>query len=186
MWRRLPLLLSCALLGPAAYAGKAALVVGSPAPDYSGRDAVTHERVHADTQRGKVVILTFWATWCAPCRKELPILEALQRKVGKDFLRVYAVPFDEPDQTYGALVKAARSWQITLIDDRYGSIAGRYRIDSIPHLFLIDRDGRIAVEHAGFGEGSLEQLVADVNSALRNAPQAPPAPDESSGAPPAH
>jgi thiol-disulfide isomerase/thioredoxin len=121
------------------------------------------------------VVLTFWATWCAPCRKEVPILENLQGKVGKDRLVVYAVPFEQTSETYSALVRLFRSWKITLIDDRSGEIARHYGIHSIPHLFLIGRDGRIAAEHLGYGEGTVEQLVADVNAALRAAPAAAPA-----------
>lgn len=161
----------CGIL--AAQAGdKGGPAVGTPAPDFRSRDAVTHEPIRLSQQTGKVVVLTFWATWCGPCRQELPILENLQAKVSKDQLVVYAVPFQEPQQTYSALIKLFRSWKLTLIDDRVGYIAERYRINSIPHLYLIGRDGRIAAVHVGYGEGSVEDLVADVNAAL----SAPPAP----------
>ena len=170
---RMALLILCGTL--AAHAGdKAEPAVGAAAPDFKSRNAVTHERIQLSEQTGKVVVLTFWATWCAPCRREIPILESLQTKVAKDQLIVFAVPFREPDQTYGALVRLFRSWKITLIDDRIGYIAGRYRINSIPHLFLIGRDGRIAAEHKGYGQGTLEELVADVNAALAPRPAAAP------------
>jgi thiol-disulfide isomerase/thioredoxin len=172
---RLIVLLACGgalAAGAAAAADHPTLAIGTPAPDFSSRDAVTHQPVSLSAQQGKVVVLTFWATWCAPCRKELPVLEGLQRKLGKDRLVVYAVPWHEPEQTYGSLVKAARAWQITLVDDKWGGIAAHYGIRAIPHLFLVGRDGRISAEHTGYGEGSVEQLVADVNEALR--PPAPP------------
>jgi thiol-disulfide isomerase/thioredoxin len=160
----------------AAYAGdKGGPAVGEIAPDFKSRDAVTHERIHLSEQTGKVVVLTFWASWCAPCRREIPVLDRLQSQVNKDQLVVYAVPFQAPDQAYGSLVKIFRSLKVTLVEDRYGSIAGRYRIDSLPHLFLIGRDGRIAAEHKGYGEGSIPELVADVNAALGPAPAPAPA-----------
>lgn len=159
----------------AAHAGdKGGPAVGSVPPDFNSRDSVTREPIRLSAQTGKVVVLTFWATWCAPCRKELPVLENLQSKVGKDQLVVYAVPFREPDGTYPELVRLFRSWKLTLIDDRGGWIASHYRIHAIPHLFLIGRDGRIAAEHQGYGEGSVEALVADVNAALRAAPATTP------------
>jgi thiol-disulfide isomerase/thioredoxin len=148
-------------------AGKPASLVGSMAPDFTSRDAVTRQRIRLSEQQGKVVVLTFWATWCHPCREEVPILENLQKVVGKDRLVVYAVPFQEPERAYDELVKIFRDWQITLIDDRHDWIAGRYRINAIPHLFIIGRDGRITAEHLGYGQGSLQGLVDDVNAALR-------------------
>ena len=146
--------------------------VGSVAPAFSGYDAVTHEKIRLSAQSGKVVVLTFWATWCAPCRKELPVLEALQQQVSRERLVVYAVPFHEPDRDYNALVKAARSWHITLVHDPWGYVASTYGIDAIPHLFLIGRDGRIVAEHRGYGEGVVDSLVDEVNAALGDAPAA--------------
>jgi thiol-disulfide isomerase/thioredoxin len=153
--------------------------VGAVAPDFKSKDAVSHAPIHLSEQQGKIVVLTFWATWCAPCRKELPILENLQKKVGKDRLIVYAVPFAEPERTYSALVRTFRSWQVTLVDDPHGSIAREYGIKAIPHLFLIGREGRIAAEHTGYGDGSIQALVDDVNAAFRAAP-----PPEVPGGPP--
>src|SRR5258708_10953134 len=66
-------------------------VVGSVAADFKVRNLVTGEDVALSSQRGKVVILTFWASWCGPCKRELPILESAERLVGKDKLLVFAI-----------------------------------------------------------------------------------------------
>src|SRR5258708_38661120 len=65
--------------------------VGTIAPDFKVRNLVTGEDVTLSSQRGKVVILTFWASWCGPCKRELPILESAERLVGKDKLLVFAI-----------------------------------------------------------------------------------------------
>ena len=79
---------------------------------------------------------------------------------------VVAVSYNEDADAFRAMKKAAKAWQLTLIEDRSGRIAGQYAIDSIPHLFLIGRDGTVLATHTGYGEGSIDQLVDDLNAAL--------------------
>jgi thiol-disulfide isomerase/thioredoxin len=153
--------------------------VGSIAPDFKAHNLVTRETTLLSSQRGKVVILTFWASWCGPCRRELPILERAQRVLGKDKLTVYAVSFQDKNAA-SSIIRAAATWQINVIDDRSGWISGHYAITSVPHLFIIGKDGKILATHLGYGDRSLEDLVADINQAL-----AEPAPDAEGDSPPA-
>src|SRR5215467_1465790 len=104
------------------------LAIGAPAPDFKVRDALTHESIHLAEQNGKVVVLTFFASWCEPCRREVPVLVRLQSKVSKDQLVVLAVPFQQPADSYPELLRLFRSWQVTLLDDRRGTIASQYGI----------------------------------------------------------
>ena len=95
------------------------------------------------------MILTFWASWCAPCRRELPILENAQRILGKDKLTVFAVSFQDKDAA-SSIIKVAAAWQINVIDDRSGWISGHYAIKSVPHLFIIGKDGKVLATHLGY------------------------------------
>jgi thiol-disulfide isomerase/thioredoxin len=140
--------------------------VGSVAPDFKAHNVLTGERTLLSGQRGKVVILTFWASWCAPCRRELPNLEKAQRILGKDKLTVFAVSFNDSAAESG-IKKLASEWQINMIDDHYGWIAGHYSISKIPHLFIIGRDGKVLANHTGYGDRSLQELVDDINRAFR-------------------
>src|SRR5262249_28012720 len=85
-------LLGLALAATAAQAG--ALKVGDAAPDYLGRDG-SGKQVHLSDYRGKLVIVTFWASWCTPCRKELPVLATIQKEATHDRLQVFAVNWQE-------------------------------------------------------------------------------------------
>jgi thiol-disulfide isomerase/thioredoxin len=166
-------LLIAGLAGTLAWASKAnSPAVGSVAPDFTAYNYVTGEKTRLSDQHGKVVILTFWATWCAPCREELPNIEGIQEHIGKDQLVVLAVNYRDSDETISYLRKNAKksAWKISMLLDPNGGIAVKYGIDSIPHLFLIGRDGNIAAAHSGFGDGSLDTMLPEINAALANKP----------------
>jgi thiol-disulfide isomerase/thioredoxin len=167
----------------AVLASQSGPAIGSIAPDFKARNLVTSEAVPLSSQRGKIVILTFWASWCGPCRRELPILERAQLAVGKDRLTVFAVSYRESPDAQRKLKKLAAAWHINVIEDNNGWIAGHYGITSIPHLFLIDREGKVVANHLGYGDRSLEELVADINHALTGSTpteqDAPPPPADS-------
>ena len=176
---RIPFLLglSLTLAGAAAAADQAQSgpAQGDPAPDFSARNLLTHDTVTLSTEQGKLVLLTFWGTWCPPCRKELPVLEAVQKKLGAARVAVLAVSFHENDE--GAVRAWARknSAQITFLQDPGEQVARKYAIRIVPHLFMIGPDGRILKVHTGYGEHSIEELVADINAALGATGQVPTA-----------
>jgi len=140
--------------------------VGTIAPDFKVRNLVTGEDVTLSSQHGKVVILTFWASWCGPCKRELPILENAQRAVGKDKLVVFAVSHRDKPEALAAIKKPASNWQINVMTDRNDHVANLYSVSSIPHLFMIGRDGKVVANHLGYGDRTIDELVADINSAL--------------------
>jgi thiol-disulfide isomerase/thioredoxin len=165
--------LSCFSYAARIIAAAAGPAVGSIAPGFRAHNLLTGETIPLSSQRGKVVILTFWASWCAPCRRELPILERAQEVLGKDKLVVFAVGFKENPAATNGIKKLAATWQINMISDD-GWVAGRYAISSVPHLFIIGRDGRVLANHLGYGNRTLEELVSDINHALADpAPLAP-------------
>ena len=83
----------------------AAPVRGEAPPDLLGVDSDKHEIRVSDFQ-GKVVVLTFWASWCGQCLKELPILENVQRKLGPDLIAIVAINSDKERSQYLAMRRA--------------------------------------------------------------------------------
>jgi peroxiredoxin len=159
---------------PVAHAtAESAPQIGAKAPDFTARDYVTGERIHLGTQRGKVAVVTFWATWCAPCRNELPNLEKLQEHLGKDKIAILAVNFRDNDaETIGRLRRDARQagWQLHLLLDPGERIAKAYGISAIPRMYIIGKDGRIRAIHAGFGDGTLDDMLTDLSAVLTERP----------------
>lgn len=116
MIRKIRPVLACLLLAMSLAASAAAPATPSPRagdipPQILGKDRQGNV-VDLASQRGKVVIVTFWASWCGPCRKELPILGQLQKVIGHDALQVYAVNLKEPRADFAAIARSrkARHW----------------------------------------------------------------------------
>jgi peroxiredoxin len=156
------------LIASAALAGDERPGVGDVAPDFTAKDLLTHQPVTLSEQHGKLVFLTFFASWCPPCRKEVPILEGVQRKLGKERAVVLAVSFRENDEE--AVLKWAHNAdvQLRVLEDPGGRIARQYGVHGIPHLYIIDREGHILHVHKGYGPKSLDRLVREINAALRD------------------
>lgn len=124
------------------------------APDFSLEDASGGDIRLSDYQ-GKVVLLNFWATWCPPCKAEIPWFEEFQRTYEAQGFVVIGVAMDEDGW------RAVRPYmEATKIDYRVAigdaALAQKYGgVDSLPETLLIDRDGRIAARHVGIVEKSV-------------------------------
>jgi peroxiredoxin len=94
--------------------------------------------------RGKVVLVNFWATWCPPCRKELPDLDALYKKYRNQGFVVLAISDEQPDTVRSFLSKHKVAYPVLL--DPGDLIHKRFNVDGIPKSYLYDRDGRLVAE----------------------------------------
>jgi cytochrome c biogenesis protein CcmG, thiol:disulfide interchange protein DsbE len=118
-----------------------------PAPDFSLIDLSGQNRT-LSAQRGHVVVLDFWATWCDPCKVEIPHFVDLQNRYGAQGLQVIGVSMDDDEKLvrdFQALYKMNYPVAMgnTKLAEQYGGILG------LPITFLIDRQGRIAARHIG-------------------------------------
>jgi len=98
--------------------------------------------------------------------RDRPERPALQRYVSADKLLVIAVNWQEDDDAYRTIKRSLMDFQLTLTHDGRGELGRKFGVNSIPHMFIIGKDGRIAYEHSGYGEGSIPVLVDDINAAL--------------------
>ncbi len=109
--------------------------------------------------RGKVVVLDFWATWCAPCRAEMPKLKALYEKYQAKGLEIIGVSLDRDEDELTKYVKAqALRWPQAVGPDARG-LAEQWGVEGIPAVFVLDRQGRL---HTLNGRGKLEKLVPEL------------------------
>lgn len=151
------------LLSLPALAGTPA--IGDAPPALLGKDNDGNE-VRLETYRGKVVVVTFWASWCGYCLKELPALDALQAQAGDQLFKVIAVNVEDGPAQYRAMMRQMRDFTLLLARDRSGDIAASYGVKGYPDLWIIDPQGKVAAHHRGYGEDSLEAVITEIKQAL--------------------
>ncbi len=133
--------------------------VGQIAPDFRLKDLSGKEVALSDF-RGKVVILNFWATWCGPCRSEIPAIRAVSERYKEYDLTVVAVDLGETSGTVSSFVKDF-DMQFPVLLDTNISVARQYGIFSIPTTLFLDGQGVIREAHTGIMTQSyIEQVLA--------------------------
>lgn len=142
-----------------------AVELGEIPPDYLGK-STTSEEIRLSDSAGRIRIVTFWATWCAPCLKELPVLNVIQRHGGKSRLKIIAVNLRESKKQYRKALRAYDDFVIDFVHDVRGTVAKRYGVKGIPHMLIVDANGRVAYQHTGYNEDALEDIVAEINALL--------------------
>jgi peroxiredoxin len=121
------------------------------------------QRISMDDLAGKVVLLDFWATWCAPCREALPHMREIAKKFQGQPLVVLSVSLDNDEQKWkNFIVKYEMTWPQYRDGGFAGPIAKEFGVAAIPHTFTIDAEGVLQDEHIGDAsiEGKLKKLVA--------------------------
>jgi len=124
------------------------------------------DTIQVPQYKGKVLVVTFWATWCGPCMRELPMLESLQRVAGKEKLQVVAVNIEDR-AVFRKVSQKLTTFQLTIAHDYGKRGSDAYGVGGIPHMVIIGRDGVIVTVHRGYSEESLDGIVAEINAALR-------------------
>ena len=138
--------------------------VGDTAPDFSIKADNGRTYTRADFG-GKLLILNFWATWCPPCREELPSLDALQRTLGPKGLVVLAVSVDKDEKLYRTFLEVNRV-AITTARNPSQDINREYGTVQFPESYIIDRNGKVVEKIISSTNWMDERMVSHVQSLL--------------------
>ncbi len=136
-----------------------------PAPDFTLK-STEGRNLRLGEQRGQVVMLNFWATWCGPCKVEMPHLARLYDKYRGAGFQLLAVNIDEnPQQAAAAAARMGLRFPVLLDADK--QVARRYDLGTMPSTVLIDRDGRVRHLHRGYRDGLEQTYEAQVRDLLK-------------------
>ena len=141
------------------------LSIGKPAPDFTLL-ALDGQLIRPADLRGKVVLINFWASWCAPCRKEMPLLVQAARRYRDRGFEVVAINIQEDRDRVSRFVGEFELDFPVLIDSA-GDVTQQYRVQGLPTSYLIDREG--VVRERKIGEYSRADLVATIERLLEQA-----------------
>ena len=131
----------------------ASVLVGQPAPDFALR-SWEGENVRLSEHSGEVVLINFWATWCGPCRQEMPLLDEIYGKYRRAGLVLFSVNIDEPGNSEAAreMAKTLRVSYPVLFDERK-DVSRAYQASTMPLTVLIDRAGVVRYVSEGYKTG---------------------------------
>ncbi|MEO8181487.1 MAG: TlpA disulfide reductase family protein [Deltaproteobacteria bacterium] len=137
-------------------------VVGQLAPDTEFAALRGTGTLRLSSLRGKVVLLDFWASWCAPCQEELPLLDDMAvRLKGKD-IQIVGLSIDESQADAEQFLARKSAWSLTLGQDPEQKIANQFKPPKMPTSYAIDRKGVVRQMNAGFERADLEKIEAQL------------------------
>jgi len=142
-----------------------ALTQSSPAPDFT-LAARGGKTISLSQFKGQVVMINFWATWCGPCRQEMPLLESIHKKYGKMGFTLLGVNV-EPDP------EAAEAWlretpvSFPVLFDTKSEVSTLYSVSGMPSTVIIDRKGVVRMIHRGYKPGDENEYLNSIRALIR-------------------
>ena len=134
--------------------------------NYLGRDLERND-VLLESMRGKIVVVAFWASYCQPCRQELPFLSNVQDQVGGDELQVVAVNLGENGRTVGQAYRAWKGWGDLLVTrDLRGRASRAMGVSYVPTTLVFDPRGEFVDASCGFTIDGFKKLVGRLNNLI--------------------
>ena len=147
--------------------GAGSAMAGEVAPDFTLRD-IDGKEVKLSTFKGKVVMVNFWATWCGPCKIEMPHLDKMDREFEDKGFEVISISTDDARAASKVkpLIKRG-GYGFTVLLDKDTTVVAQYNpAKTLPYNALIDRDGRIHKVYQGYNPGDEVEMRKDVEELL--------------------
>ncbi len=142
----------------------AAALANNPAPDFTLKSN-SGDNVRLAEQRGQVVMLNFWASWCGPCRKEMPLLDEIYQRYNKAGFVLYGVNVERNTADAEKLLRDLGT-SFPILWDGDSVVSKLYQVNAMPTTILIDRDGKVRYVNRGYKAGDEEKYREQVRELI--------------------
>jgi len=129
--------------------GGGPIKVGQTMPDLT-IEQLSGKSLNVASYRGKVLLLDVWASWCVPCKQELPMLDDLATRLRSKGVEILAVSVDEQRENVDRFLNSRNKWSLTIAHDPRGQVADRLQPEKMPTSYMVDRQGVIRYVNLGF------------------------------------
>ncbi len=117
-------------------------------------------------QRGEIILINFWASWCGPCRKEMPVLQKLQDKYQDLGVQVWGVNVEQENQA-GKDFLADLDLSFSIFFDQTNTLSKTYQVEAMPTTVMIDRNGKVRFVFQGYQDGYEQKYAAAIKQLIR-------------------
>ncbi len=138
---------------------------GQTAPDFALKSS-TGENLRLSEYRGDVVMINFWATWCGPCRQEMPLLDELYTRYERVGFNLLGVNIDDDSRRAMQMIDEL-GVNFPVLFDAHKEVSKLYEVDAMPVTVLVDREGNIRHVHHGYKPGYEDKYLDQIRSLLR-------------------
>ncbi|WP_434928852.1 TlpA family protein disulfide reductase [Shewanella sp. HL-SH8] len=142
-----------------------ALTVGDAAPDFTLKN-MQGNNLNLAEQRGEIILINFWASWCGPCRKEMPVLQKLQDKYQDLGVQVWGINVEQENQA-GKDFLADLDLSFSIFFDETNALSKSYQVEAMPTTVMIDRDGKVRHIFRGYKDGYEKKYADAIKKLIR-------------------
>jgi len=142
-----------------------ALTIGDKAPDFTLK-SIAGKNLNLKEQRGNIILINFWASWCGPCRKEMPALQVLQEKYQDLGFSVWGINVEQENQA-GKRFLADLTLTFPIFFDAKNTLSATYQVAAMPTSVIIDRNGIVRFIFRGYKSGYEHKYAKAIKQLIR-------------------
>lgn len=139
--------------------------IDGPAPDFTLKSR-SGENIKLSEMRGDVVMINFWASWCGPCRQEMPLLEEMYKKYSDLGFVLLGVNVEEDSSKAGELLREIPV-SFPILYDNTNKVTKQYKVVAMPSTVMVDRDGNMRYLHRGYLPGYEAEYVKQIKELIK-------------------